>query len=179
MKFQTRLVMGLLSLLLLVAGAALVGIFAEFVDVAGTGLEGLEGATETGIAGAFLLVVGIVFLLISFSRAPESKRGRSIVQFHENGELRIALVAVENMVLRISRQVKGIRETTTRVDYTDQGLLIYVKAKVLPDNQVPQLVSELQNKVKEYVEEMTGILVVEVKVLVENIVIDQITTRSK
>jgi len=182
MKIKTRLLIGVLSLLFLAAGVITLGIFLELINVSGTGLENLAGQPEAGIAGGIILVVGIIMFLVitlSKSRKPQEKKSRSIVLYNETGEIRIALEAVENMVLRVSRQIKGIRETETRVDATEQGLLVYAKVKVLPDIAVPQLISDFQNQAKEYLEEITGTSVAEVKVLVENIVADQASSRVK
>ncbi len=183
MNIKSRLIMGVLGLILAAAGVFLLGVFWELFNVSGTGLEGLAGVRDTAIAGIIVFLLGIVLLLLSFSgagkQAQEKSKARSIVQYSETGEIRISLVAIENMVLRVSRQVKGIRETVTRVDYNDQGLLLYVKVKVIPDMQIPQLVSELQKNIKDYIEDMTGTSVAEVKVMVEDIASEQIAPRKK
>ncbi len=179
MSFQARLVIILIGLLFAAVGVALVGLFLEIIEVTGTALERWEGLAETGISGAVLLVVGLLILLLGISRRSKEKKIRSIIQYHETGEVQVALDAVENMVLRVARQQKGIRDTETQTDYISQGLLIYVKIKVLPDIQIPQLVSTLQQEIKEYVEEITGTSVAEVKVLVENVVTDQAVSRRK
>ena len=78
------------------------------------------------------------------------------------------------MVLTASRKVKGIREVNTRIDSVEQGIVIYMRIKVLPDIPIPGLVNELQTRVKEYIQEITGSNVAEIKVLVENIAQEKI-----
>ena len=97
------------------------------------------------------------------------KGGRSIISFSEIGEIRVSFKAIENMVLSASRKVKGIREVNTRIDSVEQGLVIYMRVKVIPDLPIPGLVNELQTVVRDYVQEISGSNVAEVKVLVENI----------
>ena len=63
--------------------------------------------------------------------------------------------------------------------YTPQGLVVYLHVKVLPDQKLPDLTSELQNNVKNYLEETTGIIVNEVIVSVENIILDQVPVKVK
>ncbi len=186
MKFLNRLVMGLLGILFIAAAVFMMGIYWNLINLAETGLEGMylfEGHTVTAVASAVLLLLGLVLLLLSLTRSGGSggrkDNTRSIVQYTETGDIRIALTAVENMVLRVSKQIKGIRDTETRVEYNTQGLLIYVKVRVLPDIEIPGLGSQLQEKVKEYVEEITGTSVAEVKVMVENIVTEQASPRKK
>jgi uncharacterized alkaline shock family protein YloU len=112
---------------------------------------------------------------VAFStQGGKKKEGGTIVSFTEIGEVRISFKAVENMVLAASRKVKGIREVNTRIDFIEQGLVIYMRIKVLPDIAIPALVSELQGRVKEYVQEISGSSVAEIKVLVENIAQEKI-----
>ena len=73
-----------------------------------------------------------------------------------------------------SRKIKGIREVNTRINFTEQGLIIYLRIRVIPDIPIPALVSELQQKIREYVQEISGASVAEVKVLVENIAQEKI-----
>jgi uncharacterized alkaline shock family protein YloU len=76
--------------------------------------------------------------------------------------------------LTASRKVKGIREVNTRIDSVEQGIVIYMRIKVLPDIPIPSLVNDLQARVKEYVQEISGSNVAEIKVLVENIAQEKI-----
>lgn len=170
--------LGLLGLGLFILGLSMGALYFGFLNVTGTTLERLSGEAAAGIAAGFFILIAIIFFLAASLRRPSGKSEvRSIVQFNELGEVRVAFAAIENMVLRISRQVKGIRETETRILYTDQGLDIFLKLKVLPDMQIPALVDELQGRVKDYVEDITGASVAEVKVLVENIIVDQVSAR--
>ncbi len=132
----------------------------------------LAGDLSITLFGVLIFVIGIILLFFS---ARSSKKeggggaGATIVSFTETGEIRISFRAVENMVLNASRKVKGVREINTRLNFTEQGLVIYLRIKVIPDLPIPALVNELQNTVREYVQEISGTNVAEVKVLVENI----------
>ena len=130
--------------------------------------------------GFLVLIVGILLIALSTSKRSsvkeedQKKEGGSIVSYTEIGEVRISFKAVENMVLSASRKVNGIREVSTRIDANEQGLLIYIKIKAIPETPIPALAGELQNKVRDYVQEISGSNVSEVKVLVENIAQDKI-----
>lgn len=135
--------------------------------------------------GFLVLIVGVLLIaLFTSGRSNEKederkKEGGSIVSFTEIGEVRISFKAVENMVLAASRKVNGIREVSTRIDANEQGLLIYLKIKVIPEIPIPGLAGELQNKVRDYVQEISGSNVTEIKVLVENIAQDKIQRNSR
>jgi len=136
-------------------------------------LHRFTGNLEYTALGFLLFILGIIFLAFS-SHGGKKKEGGTIISFTEIGEIRISFKAIENMVLTVSRKVKGIREVSTRIDFVEQGLVIYMRIKVLPDIPIPGLVKELQTKVKEYVQEISGSNVAEIKVLVENIAQEKI-----
>lgn len=130
--------------------------------------------------GLLVLVVGVLLFTLALSgrgithREAQTKDGGSIVSFTEIGEVRISFKAVEGMVLAAARKVSGIREVTTRIDAVEQGLIIYMRVKTIPDIPIPGLAGELQTKVRDYVQEISGSTISEVKVLVENIAQDRI-----
>ena len=133
-------------------------------------LEGNFNYTALG----FLLIIAGVLLIAFFSSRGKKKASGSIVSFNEIGEIRVSFRAIENMVLTASRKVKGIREVSTHIDTTEQGLVLYLRIKPIPDLPIPALVRELQETVRNYVQEISGSGVAEVKVLVENIAQDKI-----
>ncbi len=59
------------------------------------------------------------------------------------------------------------------VSFTPDGLLVKIIISVMPDVSLPAVTSDLQTKTKEYLEEITGITVREVKVIVDNVNMDQ------
>ncbi|NLJ55910.1 MAG: alkaline shock response membrane anchor protein AmaP [Firmicutes bacterium] len=138
----------------------------------------LTGDLRYTLAGFLLLIVGIVLLIFSVQGRKKEKNG-NIINFTEVGEIRISFRAVENMVLTASRKVKGIREVNTHINFTEQGLVIYLRIRIIPDLPVPALVGELQEKVRGYVQEISGANVAEVKVLVENIAQEQIEKKVR
>jgi uncharacterized alkaline shock family protein YloU len=130
--------------------------------------------------GLLILLVGVLFIALAASgrsvtqKEAQAKEGGSIVSFTEIGEVRISFKAIESMVLAAARKVNGIREVTTRIDAVEQGLIIYMRVKTIPDMPIPGLAAELQTKVRDYVQQNSGTNISEVKVLVENIAQDKI-----
>ncbi|RJX28028.1 MAG: alkaline shock response membrane anchor protein AmaP [Dethiobacter sp.] len=169
-----RIILVVLGLLALLGGLVL--IFATLGVLDGTALYNLfryTGDLRYTALGFLILLAGVILLAFS-TQGGKKKEGGTIVSFTEIGEIRISFKAIENMVLTASRKIKGIREVNTRIDFIEQGLVIYMRIKVIPDVAIPGLVSELQGKVREYVQEISGASVAEIKVLVENIAQEKI-----
>ncbi len=140
----------------------------------GINLGFLVGNFSYTLFGFIVFLLGIVLIAVFTSRKEKEREFGSVTNFSEMGEVRISLQAVESMVLMAARSVKGIREVSTRTESTEQGLVIYLRIKPIPDIPIPGLASELQEKVKAYVQEISGYNVAEIKVLVENIAHEKI-----
>lgn len=135
------------------------------------------GQTFLFSVGGALAVIGLIPLL--FGIFPPKKQPGTVLQTGELGEVRITLNALENMVLRVVQQTKGIRGSSRRVVSTPHGLVVYLQVKVAADQNLPDLTGELQREIKDYLEQITGIVVSEVKVNVENIILDQVPLKVK
>ena len=175
MKVALRLILVLIGLALLGCGLLLMAVGLNMLPEIWTNIFWLSENMAVFI-GAGLAVLAL--LLLVFGLRPSPKPVETVLQRNELGEIRIALVALENMVLRVTQQHNGIKESKRRVVQTPDGLVAFLRVKVMPDLELPALISELQRKIKKYIEEITGIGVVGVKVLVENVVTDLIAQRK-
>ncbi len=139
----------------------------------GPSLAALAGEPVAAALGGGLLLVGLILLAMGLRFPPTEKAPDNVLQVSEFGEIRIAIVAIENMVLRVVQQTQGLKDNGRRVENSEEGLIIQVRIKVMPDLELPALIGELQEKTKKYIEDITGIMVQEVRVMVENIILDQ------
>ena len=178
MQTMRRIVLAILGLMM--TGTGIFLLLATFLPLGGygAGILTLYGSTVLLYAGGALTAAGIIPLLLGFS-APRQKRPEAPLQKGEFGDVGVTLHALENMVLRVVQQVRGIRESSRNVSYTEKGLVVRLQVKVLPDQKLPELTGELQGKVKQYLEEITGLVVSEVNVKVENIILDQVPVKVK
>ncbi len=127
---------------------------------------------------AVLLLLALVFLAIGL-RSPRKKEHNAILRGSEYGEVLISIEALENMVLRVVQKTQGVKDVSRKVAQTPDGLVVNIRVRVMPDVALPGLVHELQTKSKEYLEEISGMTVHEIKVVVENIIVDQAAPTKK
>lgn len=128
----------------------------------------LEIYNNWAVALAALVVFLLAFWVFIQNLRPAEKI-QTINHQGELGEYRISFEALHNLVLQATRDIKGVRDTRPRLALKETGLVIDLKLSTLPDLKVPDLVEEVQNKVKTYVQEISGVDVAEVKVLVVDI----------
>lgn len=124
-----------------------------------------------------LALISIRFLYISL------RRGRaqtpSIDQRTEFGDIRISIETVENLSLKAASRTRGVKDLRARVRVNQSGLEITIRTFVDGEGSIPELTEDMQNNVKRYIEEVTGIPVAAVTVFVANIVQTAPTFKSR
>ncbi|MCR4419677.1 MAG: alkaline shock response membrane anchor protein AmaP [Clostridia bacterium] len=137
----------------------------------------MASGQERWIVGVLALAVALVGLRALIGMLGTREPEQTLVQSTPAGEVYISLSALEHMVARTGRQVRGIREVRPRVRVTPTGVAVRVEAMVNPDVSVPQVTAELQEKVRRQIEELVGVQVLEVKVLVESVLRERTRVR--
>lgn len=119
-----------------------------------------------GMTGTVLFIVSFTLFISSFRTKPVK-----VTVIHETslGNIKITLPALENLVVKASKSVQGIREVKTMIRSLTEGIAVQLRIQVLPDVNIPQITEELQRKVKEYLARTTGVNVQEIKVVVNKI----------
>lgn len=120
-----------------------------------------------------LVIIEVAFFVLSliflFSGVKASKDKKAITKITELGEVKISLQTIENIVYAASRRFNGIKDAKAVVRKKDNSVIIIVKIVVLQEVNIPVLSQDLQVKVKSAVEESSGVEVLDIVVLVDNI----------
>jgi uncharacterized alkaline shock family protein YloU len=176
MKTIARVILVFLGLLFV--GAALFVVTSCFELIPGLAVVLPDWANETVMLaiGSALMLIALILLALGFRSS--RKVGNAVLKGSEYGEVLISITAVENMVLRVVQQTQGLKDVSRKVNFTPDGLVVQIRVRAMPDTALPGLINELQSKTKEYLEEITGVTVHEVKVLVENIIMDQAASKN-
>ncbi|MFZ5966267.1 MAG: alkaline shock response membrane anchor protein AmaP [Bacillota bacterium] len=99
-----------------------------------------------------------------------SRRKRNaIVRHTAYGEVKISFETIEGMALKIARSAAGLRDIKASVDQIAEGVIISLHASTIGDMNIPESSVKLQQNIKDYIEEYTGVHVKEVKVYIENV----------
>lgn len=168
MKGLNSLLIAVYSLAAMAVSVVIMGLAAPFPFLDGfrTSFSQLFNNWPVALTAAVLFILSLWILI---AHLLPSDRMKTINRQGELGEYRISFDALENMVLQATRDIHGVRDTRTRLSVSDAGLVIYVRIATMPDIKVPDLAGEIQKNVKDYVQDISGVDVAEVKVLVENI----------
>ena len=119
---------------------------------------------------AVYAVLSIICLLMIFKRdGKRGDRGFITMDSSENGKVRIAVAAVEQMVRRAIEHVDGIAETKIAISNRDDALNVTVKAVLAGGAHVPTVTLNIQRAIRQYVEMNCGVAVCTVSVNVQSI----------
>lgn len=131
-----------------------------------TSLSLLYGRWETGVAGLILLLVSLRFLLygLKTDRLPETT-----VRDGELGKVCITLNAVENLVQKVIRDIENVKDSRIKIKKQENGVSIVLNLTVNYDIVIPEITSELQKTIKDYIESTAGILVKDVRISIDNV----------
>ncbi|MCF6465614.1 alkaline shock response membrane anchor protein AmaP [Clostridium sp. Cult2] len=131
--------------------------------------EGIKGNyVYTGI-GLALLLLSIRMFILGLKTNDRKSKITYLVQRTDYGEINISSETVVGLVESVSNKFTGIRNIVTKVDIVEGQIFINLKGEVYPEINIPETTKELQNKVKEHVENCTGVSVNEIKVIISNV----------
>lgn len=164
-----RIMLTLYSLSLTVLSGILVGVAAGWSlplsFIQGT-LQTPNGRWTIGLISGVFAIVSLRFIWYVFT--PRYPR-RAVVHETDLGEVYVSLDAIENLVKKVALQVRGVRDVKAKVSNDPGGVAVYLRTVVAPDASIPDASQELQNILKQYVKDVVGITLVQIRVAVENI----------
>ncbi|MBP2642270.1 MAG: hypothetical protein H6Q67_157 [Firmicutes bacterium] len=164
-----RVILTVYTIMLSFLSLGVVGISLRLIplDWVWTSISVLYGRLEASLVGAVFFLVSIRLLLAGI-RLRKRERN-TIVHHNEMGDVHISISAVENLVEKVSRHVKGVRDVKVSALHTKEGLKVSIKAAVSPDTNIPTVTDEMQKKVFDNIKNTVGIELADMKILVENI----------
>jgi uncharacterized alkaline shock family protein YloU len=132
-------------------------------------LASVSGRWTVGGIGTAFFVVSVRLIVFAFAR-----RGGGQPVIHETpiGDVRISLSAVESLIKKVARSIKGVREIRAVVTHSKDGLHAELRGTISPEVSIPEVSEEIQTSIRQYVKRVVGVEMAEVRIDVENIASD-------
>lgn len=132
-------------------------------------LSSTRGRWTVGLIGAVFFAASVQLIVVAFAR-----RGGGQPVIHESslGEVHISLDAVESLVKKVARSVKGVREIKAVITHSKEGLSAQLRGTISPEVSIPEVSEEIQTSVRQYVKRVVGVEMSEIRIEVENIAAD-------
>ncbi|BBB92915.1 MAG TPA: alkaline shock response membrane anchor protein AmaP [Methylomusa anaerophila] len=164
-----RVILSIYTFLLtfLSLGVILLSLRLISLDLVWTTLAYIYGHWETALVGAVFFLVSIR-LLLSGLRSQKDKD--AIIHHNDMGDIHISLDAVENLVEKVARHIRGVRGVKVQVKVAgQQEIKVHMKVAVSPESNVPTVTSDIQTRVHEYVKNTVGVELADIRIVVETI----------
>lgn len=171
MSYFDRVLLFFYSLLITILLMVSVPVIAGWWTVPLKFLSDIIQQPENGIvlwtSLALLILCGLRLAYASVNRRPSPNK--AVVHELKLGQLHITLPAIEGLVKKAVMRVDGIKEVKVQIVPDPEGIAIALNVVVTPDINIPQITEQIQQNVRDYILEVTGITAHNVKVMVENI----------
>lgn len=123
-------------------------------------------------ASIVLVAVGVLTVLfslydIALPRRYNPRRRAFVTQPTEHGELRIAVSAIENLILRCVETHKEVKVLAMQISNRRGAVNVDLRVSVNSNISIPHAVEQLQTQIKRYLAASSGIEVREISVSVE------------
>lgn len=118
------------------------------------------------------LSVCLSAVLFSMFKRFSQKRYAFVVQHTDNGELRIAVAAIENLVQKCIDMHEEIHVNQMQIRHSREGVTVELAITLANNISIPLAVASLQKQIKQYLVASSGIDVKEVRVCVESTQMD-------
>ncbi|MFY9296427.1 MAG: alkaline shock response membrane anchor protein AmaP [Clostridiales bacterium] len=126
-------------------------------------------------------LISLIFIVISFkllfTRSRPKVLSNALVKHTDLGAIRVSIQALEIMVQKAVRGFNEVKDVRINIITEDDGIKIQLKLFLMPDVVLPEISAAIQKKVKEYVQNYSGILVKEIFIYIDNLLTPQ--QRSK
>ncbi|MDS1030089.1 alkaline shock response membrane anchor protein AmaP [Bacillota bacterium LX-D] len=168
MKNSERLFLAIYSLLIIVISSLLliVSINQNLLSYAAGFLSIPNNRYLLDAFAILFIIVGLkTFFNLFTKKLPDSAK----VQNTDLGAVNITIIALEHLVSKAAKQVRGIKDVKAKIRSLPEGIFIKLRVIINPESSIPMVTQELQETVQGYIERIAGIKVLEIKVLVDYI----------
>ena len=125
-----------------------------------------------GLVGALLIFL-VIYLI--WQKAQIDKGNLSVIQKTSFGEIKISIESIKRLTLKVVKGMEEVTETRPEVNILKSGgVNIDLHLSVKQDVNIPELSEKIQQKVKEYILETSGIETKEIKIHIDKIFYENI-----
>ena len=173
MRFLDKLISFIFTIFVIVIAVAILLVLTGFVNY--PVIEGLlsgyvfNDAYKAIVLSSTILVLlaGLKVTVFSSSLARTSQK--SIMVDTPHGKIQINQDTIENVAKNVINEYDAIKDVHTRMTKAKNGINMYMMLSVYQNTNIKDVVTKVQNDVKEQIEETTSVIVRNVDVKIKNV----------
>lgn len=128
----------------------------------------MKGNYTYTLLGAVFLLLSLGYLIYLFRNKETVNPGSYLVLRNEYGEVLIYQDTIIGLVSNISAKFTGINNIRTKVIFVDGKISLSLKGESSSDINIPETSMDLQMKVKDHVENITGAQISDINIEIVN-----------
>lgn len=164
MKLLKRIIVSFYLVIIIFLSILLISIPLDLIDLIELKANYLYNYYIVGI-GIFTFIISLIELL----RGIFKNSNKFITVSNEYGKINVSDKALIGLINLISSKVNGFSNLNTKVSIKNNEIFIILKGLVGENVNIPETGLLLQNKIKEYIETHTGLIVSEIKISIHNV----------
>lgn len=160
MKILSGLTLVFYTLVFMAIGALFIAMSLNFIthEMVADSILTIYSAANTrlilGITGILLIFISVAVVQITMGKI---RREKTIAFENPDGQVTIALSAIEDFIKRSLKQLPEVKELKPNVRANKKGILIINRVTLFSDVNIPETTEKIQNIVKSRVQDMLGV----------------------
>ncbi|MGE5328793.1 MAG: alkaline shock response membrane anchor protein AmaP [Deltaproteobacteria bacterium] len=118
---------------------------------------------------AVLSIIFFISFILIFVGVSKKERRDPVAIITESGQISITLDSFESIAVSAIKKIPEAKEYSVKVSNIKSSVSVAVKIFAVPDANIPELGKNIQAKIIEAIESITGVKVLNVRIKVENI----------
>ena len=173
MKILNRIILFIYSLFVIAISFIIMVLPFDIVAILGIEdtvsiIRYMKGNYTYTLIGAIFLLLSLGYLIYLFRDKETVSPGSYLVLRNEYGEVLIYQDTIIGLVSNISAKFTGINNIRTKVVFLDGKISLSLKGESSNEINIPETSLDLQMKVKEHVEHITGAQVSDINIEIVN-----------
>lgn len=183
MKYLDKLINFIFSLVILVVSVVIVLVTAGFIedDIVYTYMsENIFSEANNTITCIVAIVVFFAALKTTiFLSKTNTKKKAAIMVDTTHGKIQIAQETIENTAKSVVKNYQEVKDAQVRMVKDKKAVNVYMSLLVLPNTNIIELSSKVQDEVKEAIQNTTGVKVNNVDIKIKNIADSRNASKTK
>lgn len=122
-----------------------------------------------GVVAIAVFVITLISLLSSFKLDNKKSASASFtVQNTLTGQISITTPAVKAIIAKAIKKIEGVKGVKSALENGAEGLIVNLHIMISPEQSIPETTKDIQDIVKKHLEEVGGLPVAEVKIVVDD-----------
>ena len=120
----------------------------------------------------WIIAVGVI--IASFAMmflGTRNSAASAMIKSTENVNINISIDHINSIAAKVVKSIESVRDTKISTTVSDHGININVKIALMSNAVVPEITSQIQKSVKDHIENMIGLTVSSIPVLVDNSIV--------